>query len=76
MLSVELAVFQLEAESVKALARTLMVAVPVLPEVAVNEAEYEVPEPVKLASDPPETVTSDTTKFVDASDKVNVMVSL
>ena len=33
------------------------------------------PEPLKEDSEPPEVVTSPTTKLVDASDKVNVTVS-
>ena len=72
MLSDELAVFPLPAVSVNTPEPTEMDAVPEEFDVGVKVAEYEVPEPLNPDNDPPETVTSPTTKFTDASDKVNV----
>jgi hypothetical protein len=72
MLKDELAVFPLPAVSVNTPEPMEMDAVPEEFDVGVKVAEYEVPEPLKPDNDPPETVTSPTTKFTDASDNVNV----
>jgi hypothetical protein len=72
MLKDELAVFPLPAVSVNTPEPMEMDAVPEEFDVGVKVAEYEVPEPLKPDNDPPETVTSPTTKFTDDSDKVNV----
>ena len=66
----------LPAESVNTPAPTEIDAVPEELDVGVNVAVYEVPEPLKPDNDPPETVTSPTTKFADDSDKVNVNKSV
>ena len=49
---------------------------PGLPEelaVGVNVAEYDVPEPVKLVSVPPDLVTSPSAKLLDAAESVKVI---
>jgi hypothetical protein len=71
-----LAVFPFPALSVKTPELTEIEAEPEEPEVGVNVAEYETPEPLNPVSDPPETVTSPTTKFVAVSDNVNVSTSV
>jgi hypothetical protein len=76
ILSAELASFPLPTESVKAPAPTEIDAVPDESAVGVNVAVYEEPEPLKPDNDPPEMVTSPTTKFVDDSDSVNVNKSV
>jgi len=76
ILSAELASFPLPTESVKAPALTETDAVPDESAVGVNVAVYEEPEPLKPDNDPPKTVTSPTTKFVDDSDRVNVNKSV
>jgi hypothetical protein len=72
MLKDELAVFPLPAVSVNTPEPMEMDAVPEEFDVGVKVAEYEVPEPLKPDSDPPETATSLLKKFTDASDNVNV----
>jgi hypothetical protein len=76
MLKDELAVFAFVAASVNTPAPTEIDAVPDESAVGVNVAVYEEPEPLKPDNDPPETVTSPTTKFVDDSDSVNVNKSV
>ena len=76
MLSDELAVFPLPAVSANTPEPTEMDAVPEEFDVGVKVAEYEVPEPLKPDNDPPETVTSPVTKFVEVSDNVNVKISV
>lgn len=71
-----LAELSLPAVSVNAPALIEIDAVPAEFEVGVNVAVYDVPEPEKLDSVPPETVTSPATKFDDDSDRVNVIVSV
>jgi len=71
-----LAVFPLPAASVNTPAPTEIDAVPEELDVGVNVAVYEVPEPLKPDNDPPETITSPTTKFADDSDNVNVSTSV
>ena len=60
----------------KALEPTEIDAEPDEPGVGVNVAEYETPEPLNPESDPPEIVTSPTTKSVADSDNVNVSTSV
>jgi hypothetical protein len=74
--SVELAVLPLPAESAKTPAPTEIEAVPEVPAFGVKVAVYVTPEPLKPDNDPPETVTSPTTKFTDDSDNVNVNESV
>ena len=63
------------AASVNALPRTDRVALPVAPEDTVNVPVYDVPDPLRAESVPPDTVTSLDTKFEDDSERVKVMVS-
>jgi hypothetical protein len=76
ILSAELASFPLPTESVNTPAPTEIDAVPDESAVGVNVAVYEEPEPLKPDNDPPETVTSPTTKSVADSDSVNVNKSV
>ena len=76
MLNAVLAVFAFVAASVNTPAPTEIDAVPDAPDVGVNVAVYEVPEPLKPDNAPPETVTSLSMKFVDVSDNVNVRTSV
>jgi len=63
----------LPAASLNEPADTEIDAVPSLPALGVNVAEYNVPEPVNPLNEPPDTDTSPTTKFDDDSDKVKVI---
>jgi hypothetical protein len=74
--SAELAVLPLPAASVNAFAATEIDAVPAAPDVGVNVAVYEEPEPANDDNAPPDTVTSPTTKFDVDSENVNVTVSV
>ena len=71
ILRAELASFPLPTESVNTPAPTEIDAVPDESAVGVNVAVYEEPEPLKPDNDPPETITSPTTKSVADSDSVN-----
>ncbi|NDE21123.1 MAG: hypothetical protein EBZ98_05670, partial [Actinobacteria bacterium] len=74
--SAELAVLPLPAASVNAFAATEIDAVPDPPDVGVNVAVYDEPEPANDDNEPPDTLTSPTTKSDDDSDNVNVTVSV
>jgi hypothetical protein len=76
MLNAVLAVFAFVAASVNTPAPTEIDAVPDAPDVGVNVAVYEVPEPLKPDNVPPETVTSLSIKFVEVSDNVKVSTSV
>ena len=76
ILNAVLAVFAFVAASVNTPAPTEIDAVPDALDVGVNVAVYVVPEPLKPDNDPPETVTSLATKFVEVSDNVNVKISV
>jgi hypothetical protein len=71
-----LAVLSFPAASVKTPAATEIDAVPAAPDVGVNVAVYEEPEPANDDNAPPDTVTSPTTKFDVDSENVNVTVSV
>ena len=76
MLKALLAVLPLPAVSVNALDPIEIDAVPAESAVGVKVAVYDVPDPEKLDSEPPDTVMSPTTKSADVSDNVNVIVSV
>jgi hypothetical protein len=69
----ELALFSQPAAPVNALDATEMTLLVVLLAVGVNVALYELPEPEKLDSVPPETETSEEIKSLTGSDSVNVI---
>jgi hypothetical protein len=71
-----LAVFPFPTLSVKTPELTEIDAEPDEPGVGVKVAEYKTPEPLNPDSDPPESVTSPTAKFVAVSDNVNVSTSV
>ena len=74
---VELAVLLFAAESVNAPSATETEPVPLCVfAVGVNTTVYEVPEPVNDDRVPPLKVMSPSTKFVEASDRVNVNVEV
>lgn len=76
MVRVELTVFPFPTLSVKTPELIEIDAEPDEPGAGVKVAEYKTPEPLNPDSDPAESVTSPTAKFVDVSDNVNVSRSV